>query len=45
MTTEQVQPEWSQRFFTANPVSFDKPWLDDLFARYRMPSPFHYRSL
>lgn len=41
----QVQPEWSQRFFTANPVSFDKPWLDDLFASNGMPSPFHYRSL
>lgn len=40
-----VQPEWSQRFFTANPVSFDKPWLDDLFAISGLPSPFHYRSL
>ena len=42
---ESVQPDWSQRFFTANPVSFDKPWLDELFASYEMPSPFHYRSL
>jgi hypothetical protein len=41
----QVQPEWSQRIFTANPVSFDKPWLDDLFANNGIPSPFHYRSL
>ena len=41
----EVQPDWSQRFFTANPVSFDKPWLDDLFASAGIPSPFHYRSL
>lgn len=42
---ERIQPEWSLRFFAANPVSFDKPWIDDLFALCGMPSPFHYRSL
>jgi hypothetical protein len=41
----EIQPEWSMRFFAANPVSFDKPWIDELFADQGLPAPFHYRSL
>jgi hypothetical protein len=40
-----IEPDPGQSFFVANPVSFDKPWLDDLFACEGIPSPFHYRSL
>lgn len=31
--------------FVANPVSFDKMWVDALFAETGIASPFHYRSL
>lgn len=31
--------------FVANPVSFDKMWVDALFAQQRVENPFHYRSL
>jgi hypothetical protein len=40
-----IEPEWGLRIFAANPVSFDKPWLDEVFATCNMPSPWHYRSL
>lgn len=40
-----IEPEWDYRIFAANPVSFDKPWLDEVFATCNMPSPWHYRSL
>lgn len=33
------------RFFVANPVSFDKPWVDNWFTQHGLDSPFHYRSL
>lgn len=36
-------------FFVANPVAFDKGWIDDLFSQVNMDAdvlhPFHYRSL
>jgi hypothetical protein len=42
---EEIEPDWFSRIFVANPVSFDKPWIDHLFAEEQTPSPFHYRSL
>lgn len=40
-----VEPEQRQRVFVANPVSFDKPWVDELFSTTGIPNPFHYQSL
>ena len=40
-----IEPEWERRIFTANPVSFDKPWIDDLFVWADMEFPYHHRSL
>lgn len=40
-----VEPDPKQRIFVANPVSFDKMWLDELFASAGIPNPFHYQSL
>lgn len=31
--------------FVANPVAFDKPWIDQLFLRTNIDNPFDYRSL
>lgn len=41
----EIEPQWDQRVFVANPVSFDKPWIDDLMASNGLPPLFHYRSL
>lgn len=50
----QLEPDPSQRCFVANPVSFDKPFIERMFNRYnvtaqfgrsRLEDPFHYRSL
>lgn len=35
----------AERIFVANPVAFDKPWIDLLFAKGHVENPFHYRSL
>lgn len=32
-------------FFVANPVAFDKMWIDSLFGETGVENPFHYRSL
>lgn len=40
-----VEPVWERRIFTANPVSFDKPWIDKLFYWAGMELPYHHRSL
>lgn len=39
------EPEPEHRIFVANPVAFDKPWIDLLFAQNHVDNPFHYRSL
>jgi DNA polymerase III epsilon subunit-like protein len=41
-----VEPDYEQSIFVANPVAFDKPWIDKLFADViNSSNPFHYRSL
>lgn len=40
-----VEPDPKKRIFVANPVSFDKMWVDELFASTGIPNPFHYQSL
>ena len=40
-----VEPVWERRIFTANPVSFDKPWIDKLYYWADMDLPYHHRSL
>lgn len=41
----EKEPDYNQRFFVANPVGFDKMWIDWLFEAAKMPNPFHYRAL
>lgn len=33
------------RIFTANPVSFDYPWVAKLYSEVELEIPFHYRTL
>ncbi len=33
------------KFFVANPVVFDWPWIDKLFSDTKVANPFHYRSM
>ena len=40
-----VEPVWERRIFVANPVSFDKPWVDSLFTWADKDLPYHHRSL
>jgi hypothetical protein len=40
-----LAPEYGDRVFVANPVAFDKPWIDLLFSEQCIENPFHYRSL
>jgi hypothetical protein len=40
-----VEPVWERRIFTANPVSFDKPWIDKLYYWADRDLPYHHRSL
>lgn len=40
-----LESEQRDRIFVANPVSFDKMWLDQLFVDTGIPNPFHYQSL
>jgi hypothetical protein len=42
---EQIEPEWNQRFIVANPIAFDKMWMEYLYASREVPVPFHYRCL
>lgn len=42
---ETIEPEPEARVFVANPATFDKAWIDDLFAETGYPNPFHYRTL
>lgn len=37
--------EGDDAVFVANPVAFDKAWIDYLFALTCVDNPFHYRSL
>lgn len=45
----RAQPAPTRRVFVANPVSFDKPWVDALFEEARGPfrpsNPFPHRTL
>lgn len=40
-----LAPEPEDRVFVANPVAFDKMWIDSLFGQTGVENPFHYRSL
>lgn len=41
----EVEQDQNQRIFVANPVSFDKPWFDQMFCIAEVADPFHYQSL
>jgi hypothetical protein len=41
----EVEPNSRDAIFVANPVSFDKPWVDRLCSETGIISPFHYQSL
>lgn len=41
----EIEPVLTDRIFVANPVSFDKMWLNYLFATTGVNDPFHYQSL
>lgn len=41
----KVEPEQKNRIFVANPVSFDKMWIDALYGETGLMGPFHYQSL
>jgi hypothetical protein len=41
----EVEPSDRDRIFVANPVSFDKAWVDRLFSDTGFVNPFHYQSL
>ena len=34
-----------QKYFAANPASFDWNWIDKLFVQSQLITPFHYRTL
>lgn len=40
-----LNDDWTQVIFAANPVSFDKPWVDQMIAKAGLELPWHYRSL
>jgi len=42
---EEIEPDKSQRYIAANPVAFDKMWMEYLFGVTRQEFPFHYRCL
>lgn len=43
---ERIEPDKSKRFIAANPVAFDKMWLESVYAQeYNKLWPFHYRCL
>lgn len=43
---ESIEPEKSNRFIAANPVAFDKMWLEAAYDyEYDRLWPFHYRCL
>jgi len=41
----EMEQDPKQRIFVANPVSFDKPWFDQMFWMSDVEDPFHYQSL
>lgn len=43
--TCSIEPHQEQRVFVANPVAFDKMWVDSLFDEVGIDGPFHWRSL
>lgn len=43
--TRVREEAWEKPVFVANPVSFDKPFVDQLFETHGKPNPFDYRSL
>jgi hypothetical protein len=42
---EFIEPDKMKRFLCANPVSFDKMWMDYIYSNYMKTPPYHYRSL
>lgn len=41
-----IEPDKNKRFIAANPVAFDKMWLESMYGwRYDQRWPFHYRCL
>jgi DNA polymerase III epsilon subunit-like protein len=43
---DKIEPDKSKRFIAANPVAFDKMWMEYLYGdRYDNYWPFHYRCL
>jgi hypothetical protein len=41
----EIEPDYNQRFICANPVAFDKMWLDNIYSMRIEVPPYHYRSL
>lgn len=41
----EIEADPKERVFVANPVSFDKMWLEELFATTGVTNPFHYQTL
>lgn len=43
---DEIEPDKSKRFIAANPVAFDKMWLEYVYGEdYDRNWPFHYRCL
>ena len=42
---KEIEQDPEQRIFVANPVSFDKPWFEQMFWMADVEDPFHYQSL
>jgi len=42
---KEIEQDPKQRIFVANPVSFDKPWFEQMFWMADVEDPFHYQSL
>ncbi len=42
---EQFPGGQMEHIFVASPTSYDKPWIDKLFADARLPAPFSWRSI
>lgn len=40
-----VEPDKNQRFMVANPIAFDKMWMEYIHAMFGREMPFHYRCL
>jgi hypothetical protein len=40
-----IEPDPKKRFLCANPIAFDKMWMDYQFSDWSRENPYHYRSL